>query len=494
MVIQHNMTAINANRQLGINTGNKTKSTERLSGGLRINRAADDAAGLTVSEKMRWSIRGLNQARRNIEDGASLIQVADGGMSEIQSILQRQRELSVQAGNDTNTAADRNAIQQEINALSVEITRIANGTTFNTHQILNHEGNLAHGPVDADSAVTTLLNQPGSSANGTLTNFHATNAAGTIQSQLLFGGNNASTSRFQVTATVGTGASAVNYTFQLGGAGCTVTNDTSIPNGVQTTFTYNASNGDPVFSLVRTVTKQDNPTGTGEVYKMDFAVENLTGENMSVELEVGMDVMFTGNDNPSFLMDGNNQETIITHSLTYSNDTTGYIPGVVNLFDVNNPYLNVQCIVDGHGATSPDYVKIGDYNSMLGSSWRENYPISDSMYSVGWKNIQINPGGTSSSFSTMYGVSDPLRNPVLAGSHSTPVEINIQAGDQAFTAITIPLVDCTADNLGVETLNVMSFGDAGVTLDKVDKAIDQVSEYRSTMGAIYNRLEKQKIM
>ncbi len=129
---------------------------------------------------------------------------------------------------------------------------------------------------------------------------------------------------------------------------------------------------------------------------------------------------------------------------------------------------------------------------MLGTSWIENYPISDSMYSVGWKNIQINPGGTSSSFSTMYGVSDPLRNPVLAGSHSTPVEINIQAGDQAFTAITIPLVDCTADNLGVETLNVMSFGDAGVTLDKVDKAIDQVSEYRSTMGAIYNRLEKAK--
>jgi len=118
--------------------------------------------------------------------------------------------------------------------------------------------------------------------------------------------------------------------------------------------------------------------------------------------------------------------------------------------------------------------------------------ISDSAYDVGWNNINVGAGGISGAYTTMYGVSDPLLNPVLAGSHSVPVELNIQASDRAHTAITIPLVNCTAEKLGVDALNVMSFNDAGATLDKIDKAIDKVSEYRSDMGTIYNRLEKAK--
>ena len=140
MVIQHNMQAANANRQLGTIVSNQSKATEKLSSGYRINRAADDAAGLSISEKMRSQIRGLNQASTNAEDGISLIQTAEGALTESHSILQRMRELSVQAANGTETDDDREAVQNEISQLQDELDRIADTTEFNTMKLLN--GNL----------------------------------------------------------------------------------------------------------------------------------------------------------------------------------------------------------------------------------------------------------------------------------------------------------------------------------------------------------------
>ena len=137
MVIQHNMASMNANRQLGITQTNLTKSTEKLSSGYRVNRAADDAAGLAISEKMRGQIRGLNQASRNAEDGISLIQTAEGALQETQNIIQRMRELSVQAASDTNTDDDREQIQQEISQLTQEVDRIATSTEYNTMKLLD---------------------------------------------------------------------------------------------------------------------------------------------------------------------------------------------------------------------------------------------------------------------------------------------------------------------------------------------------------------------
>ena len=125
MIVQHNMTALNANRQLGITNTNLSRSTEKLSSGYRINRASDDAAGLSISEKMRGQIRGLKQASTNAQDGQSLIQTAEGAMNEIHSVLQRMRELVVQAKNDTYLSEDRAKIQAEMQQLESEITRIA---------------------------------------------------------------------------------------------------------------------------------------------------------------------------------------------------------------------------------------------------------------------------------------------------------------------------------------------------------------------------------
>jgi len=136
MVVQHNLTAMNANRQLGITTGLQAKSSERLSSGYRVNRAADDAAGLTISEKMRSQVRGLNKASSNAQDGISLIQVAEGALNEVHSILQRMNELATQAANDTNTSVDRQAVQDEMDSLATEITRIQSTTQFNTQNLL----------------------------------------------------------------------------------------------------------------------------------------------------------------------------------------------------------------------------------------------------------------------------------------------------------------------------------------------------------------------
>ncbi|KGG79985.1 flagellin [Caloranaerobacter azorensis H53214] len=136
MRINHNLMALNAHRQLKINTTAQSKSLEKLSSGFRINRAGDDAAGLAISEKMRAQIRGLNQASRNAQDGISLIQTAEGALQETQAILQRMRELAVQAANDTNVTADRSAIATEIEQLENEINRIASQTEFNTQKLL----------------------------------------------------------------------------------------------------------------------------------------------------------------------------------------------------------------------------------------------------------------------------------------------------------------------------------------------------------------------
>jgi len=137
MVVQHNMQAMNTNRQLGITTGQQAKSTEKLSSGYRINRAGDDAAGLAISEKMRSQIRGLDKASKNAEDGISAIQTAEGALNEVHSILQRMNELATQAANDTNTSMDRSQIKLEVDQLASEINRISETTQFNTMNLLD---------------------------------------------------------------------------------------------------------------------------------------------------------------------------------------------------------------------------------------------------------------------------------------------------------------------------------------------------------------------
>jgi flagellin len=137
MIINHNIAALNTYNKLNSATNAQSKSMEKLSSGLRINRAGDDAAGLAISEKMRGQIRGLDQGSRNAQDGISLIQTAEGALNETHDILQRMRELAVQSSNDTNTTSDRQSLQKEVDQLSQEVTRIAGNTEFNTKKLID---------------------------------------------------------------------------------------------------------------------------------------------------------------------------------------------------------------------------------------------------------------------------------------------------------------------------------------------------------------------
>ena len=188
MVVQHNLSAINTNRQMGVVTNALQKSTEKLSSGYKINRAADDAAGLSISEKMRSQIRGLNKASDNAQDGISLIQVAEGALNETHSILQRMNELATQAANDTNTSTDRTAIKDEIDQLNSELDRISTTTQFNKQNLLNGQfsGDLQVGALKGQTMnlkISTAVSATGLKVNNITvdSNAHAGNAMESVQ-------------------------------------------------------------------------------------------------------------------------------------------------------------------------------------------------------------------------------------------------------------------------------------------------------------------------
>ncbi|ETT87872.1 flagellin Hag [Viridibacillus sp. FSL R5-0477] len=166
MRIQHNIAALNTHRNLSFNNTQSSKNLEKLSSGYQINRAGDDAAGLAISEKMRGQIRGLDMASKNAQDSISLIQTAEGALNETHSILQRMRELSVQAANDTNVTADRKSIQDELTALTSEIDRIANNTEFNTQNLLNGKfsGKTFHIGANSGQSIKLSIATMGASA------------------------------------------------------------------------------------------------------------------------------------------------------------------------------------------------------------------------------------------------------------------------------------------------------------------------------------------
>ena len=166
MIVQHNMTAMNSNRMLGITTNQQAKQAEKLASGYRINRAGDDAAGLSISEKMRYQIKGLQKASKNAQDGISAIQTAEGALNETHAILQRMNELATQAANDTNTSTDRTAINDEITQLLEEVDRIQSTTQFNTKNLLdgNFSADLQVGALEGHKInvkVSTAMSKTG---------------------------------------------------------------------------------------------------------------------------------------------------------------------------------------------------------------------------------------------------------------------------------------------------------------------------------------------
>ena len=198
MVVQHNLSAMNTNRNLGTVQSAQAKSTEKLSSGYRINRAGDDAAGLTISEKMRSQIKGLDKASDNAQDGISLIQTAEGALNETHSILQRMNELATQAANDTNTSTDRDALQAEVSQLVSEIDRIQSTTQFNTMNLLDGSfagKNLQIGSLSGQSITISIDAMDASSLSVNALSLSSFGAAGSAMTAIQTAINTVSTQR-----------------------------------------------------------------------------------------------------------------------------------------------------------------------------------------------------------------------------------------------------------------------------------------------------------
>lgn len=377
MVIQHNLQAYNANRMYLLSTGTRNSAMERLSSGYRINRAADGAAGLTISEKMRWQIRGLNKACQNVQDGISLIQVADGALSESHSILQRMNELATQAANDTNTSTDRSALQAEITQLADELDRIATDTNYNMDIYPLSTGHGSDSPIKGITITVTNDSTQDVQYKG------VTYALG---------------SSFKVDNVISVEADR---------AGVKVTNYAMVDSD-RLNF-YFAYDFDYTYSIKR------NPDKF-QVHTMDeLKVDKYGYVYYEAEIMEADHADITG------------PEKKFPINVYFAYDEDIYGEGAF-IYEAHGD--------DGNPTTSPSAEYLRNMNT--------------------------------------YNVGAPVR---------------IQAGAKSGQYISLPLINASADNMGINKLDVMSHDSAGEAMTKIQKAVDRVSSWRSDFGAIQNRLE-----
>ena len=400
MVVQHNLQAMNANRMLNITTGSQSKSAEKLSSGYRINRAADDAAGLSISEKMRKQIRGLDQASTNAEDGVSAVQTAEGALTEVHSMLQRMNELAVQASNGTNSQTDRDAIQSEIEQLTTEIDRVAETTKFNETYLLKG---------DADGATKDVyMKGHDAGLKGTLT-------------------DNATTATFKVAA----GALDAGKSVTIGGKEYTI--GATVADGK--TLLGNTYDGSKTAKIDGTEYTLIADTETEDAtHKKKATIEGMVKAGATVEVDgKSLTIMDANADDVD-----KSDSSVITAAKAISLMNT-------ELLSANNIGAADTAATMG---TAPTYT------------------------SAGGATFTINKG-----FAT---VADKLNFNLHVGSDAdmtNKINVNIETMNSSY--------------LGIKGLNVAD--DTGVAatyaVDAIADALQKVSDQRSSLGAVQNRLE-----
>lgn len=468
MVISHNMVASNTKRQLNINSKRKSKLTERLSSGYRVNRSADDAAGLSISEKMRGQIRGLSQASRNIQDGISLIQVAEGALNEDHDILQRMNELAVQAANDTNTDSDRSAIQSEINQLIFELDRIANTTEFNAE---------LH-PLNRGVANTSLVvtDTPKVSADSI-----ESSTKKTIDLNTLTNGNY---SGYSVNGSTITITGNDNYVFEgsfTGNNGIIVINSNTmltISDSADLNMDITVNSGNNVAIITPLYTDQ----GLGHAVTAG-KLELKENSTLTVKFDPSKyQNPFTGIEFDEISMNTGSTLNIEGSVVQcYSETTIGKTEGAsgttINMYyDYDN---------QSHALLLGKKMDVDNLNISSGtiSMSSTETPISSNTH-VNIKNgshMVASSAGSSSGYMLMteYDIDDADDNN----------EIWIQAGANEGQGILIETVNASSAALGINYLSVMSHEKAGKAIETIHGAIEKVSTYRSYFGAIQNRLE-----
>ena len=404
MVVQHNMQAANANRMLNITTGAQSKSTEKLSSGYRINRAADDAAGLSISEKMRKQIRGLDKASSNAEDGVSSVQTAEGALTEVHSMLQRMNELAVQASNGTNSDTDRGAIQDEISQLTTEIDRVAETTKFNE----------------------TYLLKGGNGTKDVYMNGHDAGLKGTLT-------DSATTATFKVAA----GALDAGKSVTIGGKdytiGSTLAETKALANAAVTAKSTSFTVDDTKY----------NVAADGKITKDGDTTEVTVNDIVNDIVKIGSKVSY----------DGKTLTAADIDTTTGVDKSDSSVISAAHAVDLMEKELTAANNI-GATKTAATAEKAADYTSKDGVTF----------------NIKK---GTAE-------VADKLSFSLHVGSDADMTN-----------KITVDIETMNSSYLGIKGLNVND--DSGIAgtyaIDAISDALQKVSEQRSSLGAVQNRLE-----
>ena len=438
MVVQHNMSAMNANRMLSGVSSAQSKSTEKLSSGYRINRAADDAAGLSISEKMRGQIRGLNQASTNAQDGISLIQTAEGALNESHSILQRMRELSVQASNGTETDDDREAVQSEIEQLQSELTRISETTEFNTMKLL--DGSRSGSAVSASvskSAEANLTTEPATKASATtaaITKIDGKESSYSVT--VMDKDGNASTTTVKFTGQNDLEKDAKSIADEL--KKTDLANTFDITSAADGTITFTAKEAGSSPNVV--LTKQDDGKATA-------VANSKAGEDAYSKLAAGIGV-YNGT--------GNIEDKIFT----VNGEKFAYVDDPASLGD---DYKDVN------------YVKVAAAGKV------EEADVAAMAALIKAKTgIDAEPDN---------GAKTTIN--LKAGTANTGKGIELQIGANEGQTMSFTLDDMSADALGVggKSVDLSTQDSAKTATTAIDAAIKKVSASRGKMGAVQNRLE-----
>ena len=482
MVVQHNMQAANANRMLSVTTGQQAKSTEKLSSGYRINRAADDAAGLTISEKMRKQIRGLDQASTNAQDGVSSVQTAEGALTEVHSMLQRMNELATQASNGTNSESDRSAIQDEISQLTTEIDRVSETTKFNETYLLKGDEN-------------------GGTTQNTI-NAHDAGLAGKL---------------------TGVGTGAAKFTANKLSAGSKVTiagqeytiDDTTVGGKVES-FSLKDGNAATDFGVVG----KTNATTSFSV--ADWAAGGSIQVNGKTA--IAQTSAATANDllvkiNEQLAADGEFEATLDNNTITITAKEAGTKTALAVTGNVKTGSAVAATTTDGDDA---GYVAFKDEDEMkaalaagkeIKKTDKNTAAVADTDYAalIGGNNGKIttanayklmareletasNIGTDSDKKATVTNNNDGTFD-ITEGKAETSAKLSfslhVGADADMTNKINVDIESMSAAGLGIKGLNVKDTTGMSATyaIDAIADAISKVSEQRSALGAVQNRLE-----
>ena len=514
MVVQHNMSAMNANRMFNVSTSTLSKSTEKLSSGYRINRAADDAAGLSISEKMRSQIRGLNQASTNAQDGISLIQTAEGALNESHSILQRMRELSVQASNGTETDEDREAVQSEIEQLQSELTRISETTEFNTMKLL--DGSL--GSKSASSVGSTLT---GSSvgvfkaATMDSDDIKATNFS-TLKTSNVKDNFEIDGQKFTVdwskgdakefAAKYGTDFSQTAMTKEQTKAMAAdlqkVLNNAAADAGVKGTvkveakdagvlkFTSDNNGSSSSFGFLgtdaTTVAADKAAPAATDSWGATLMGTSTTNSAKTQDAEMKFNSTVAANSNFTMTINGTEVKATIATEINESTKLSGAGGAAETLQTAVQAAVTAYNTAMGYTATDEEFLTSTDFKVEANKDGSLSVKYDGTVKNVDFSFGEYTSGGDTTTTATKLGL---VNKQSAAATQNKGVKLQIGANEGQTMEFTID--DMSAAALGVDgkKVNLSEQDSASEATTTIDAAIKKVSAQRSQLGAVQNRLE-----